>query len=66
MLSPLDAFEVCTHGWGERGPPIVIRNAWQNFHFAPDGWVFLYAPRNKEELKILRVILEAAYAFTTA
>ena len=66
MLSPLDAFEVCTLGWGERGPPIVIRNMWQNFHFAPDGWVFLYASRTEEDLKILRMILEAAYSFTTA
>ena len=65
VLSPQDALEVCTLGWGERGPPIVIRNMWQNFPFAPDGWVFLYAPRTEEDLKILRTILEAAYSFTT-
>jgi len=66
VLSPSDAHHVCSRGWGERGPPIVCKNVCQHFSFAPEGWVFLYAPTIPADLEVLHSILEASYAFTTS
>lgn len=67
ILSASDARRVCELGWAERGPPIVCRNFCQpGFDFAPDGWVFLYAPRDEGEVEVLRTIIEAAHAFAAS
>ena len=64
ILCAADARRVCELGWAERGPPIACKSAFQpHFDFAPEGWVFLYAPRNADEAHVLRIIVEAAYRF---
>jgi hypothetical protein len=63
VLSPSDAFKVCSSGWGERGPPICCRSIYQHFPFAPDGWVFIYAPTTRAEIDVLAMILRASHDF---
>jgi len=63
VLSPSDAYKVCSNGWGERGPPICCRNICQNFAFAPEGWVFLYAPSTDAHVAVLATLLEASHDF---
>jgi hypothetical protein len=66
VLSPSDAYKVCAAGWGERGPPICCRNICQHFSFAPEGWVFIYAPTTGAEVDMLAVILRASHDFVEA
>mmetsp|Transcript_19646 Transcript_19646/g.64991 ORF Transcript_19646/g.64991 Transcript_19646/m.64991 type:complete len:111 (+) Transcript_19646:425-757(+) len=64
VLSTADARRVCELGWAERGPPVCCRSAFQpHFQFAPQGWVFLYAPRDSAECEALRAVLAASHAF---
>ena len=63
-LRAADARRVCELGWAERGPPVCCRSAFQpHFQFAPQGWVFLYAPRDSAECEALRAVLAASHAF---
>lgn len=67
ILSASDAGRACELGWAERGPPIVCKTFCQpGFSFAPDGWVFLYAPRDDGEVEVLRTIIEAAHSFAAS
>lgn len=64
VLSTADARRVCELGWAERGPPVCCRSAFQpHFEVAPQGWVFLYAPRDSAECEALRAVLAASHAF---
>ena len=66
ILCAADARRVCELGWAERGPPIACKSLFQpHFDFAPEGWVFLYAPRDADEVEVLRIILGAAYKFSS-
>ena len=48
-LSDADAKVVIEKGWGER---FVVK-------FAPSGYVMVYAPRNEDELNVVRNIVKA-------
>ena len=66
VLSAADAVRVCRLGWAERGPPICVRSVFQpHFSFAPEGWVFLYAPRDEAEAAVVKEILEASHTFAS-
>ena len=60
VLAPADALLVCRRGWAERGPPVVCQG------IGPVGWIFLYAPRDKSEVAIVRAILRAAVSFAVS
>ena len=52
-LTPADAMEVVEKGWGQR-------HAWSYLWHI--GFTMLYAPRNEEEVEVVRSILEAGCA----
>ena len=56
-LHPVDAAIVILRGWGERHP--LSSGGWLA-RFVPQGFVMVYAPRNNEELVIIRRIVAAA------
>jgi hypothetical protein len=53
-VSPLDAKTVMKRGWGQRFPVTWL---------APPSWIMVYAPRNEEEVEIVREIVRAAVCF---
>jgi hypothetical protein len=50
-VSPQDAKLVMKRGWGQRFPVTWL---------APPSWIMVYAPRNEEEVEIVREIVRAA------
>ncbi|EUC43573.1 hypothetical protein COCMIDRAFT_38510 [Bipolaris oryzae ATCC 44560] len=50
-VSPQDAKLVMKRGWGQRFPVTWI---------APPSWIMVYAPRNEDEVEIVREIVRAA------
>ncbi len=53
-LSPQDAKVVLTREWGQRFPVEGM---------APPSWIMVYAPRNEEEMEVVREIVRAAVCF---
>jgi hypothetical protein len=53
-VSPLDAKLVMKRGWGQRFPVTWL---------APPSWIMVYAPRNEEEVEVVREIVRAAVCF---
>lgn len=53
-VSPPDAKLVIQRGWGQRFPVTWI---------APPSWIMVYAPRNEDEVEIVREIVRAAVCF---
>jgi hypothetical protein len=53
-VSPPDAKLVIKRGWGQRFPVTWL---------APPSWIMVYAPRNEEEVEIVREIVRAAVCF---
>ncbi|KAH7093312.1 hypothetical protein FB567DRAFT_172127 [Paraphoma chrysanthemicola] len=53
-VSPKDAKLVMKRGWGQRFPVTWL---------APPSWIMVYAPRNEEEVEIVREIVRAAICF---
>ncbi|KAI8935517.1 hypothetical protein NX059_008088 [Plenodomus lindquistii] len=53
-VSPLDAKLVIKRGWGLRFPVDWL---------VPSSWIMVYAPRNEEEVEIVREIVRAAVCF---
>ena len=56
-LHPADAAVVILRGWGERHP--LSSGGWLA-RFVPQGFVMVYAPRNENEVEIVRKIVAAA------
>ena len=56
-LHPADAAIVILRGWGERHP---LSNGGWLARFVPQGFCMVYAPRNEEEVEIVRKIVAAA------
>jgi hypothetical protein len=54
-VSPQDAKLVMRRGWGQRFPVNWL---------APPSWIMVYAPRNEEEVEIVREIVRAAVCFS--
>jgi hypothetical protein len=52
--SPQDARLVMKRGWGQRFPVTWL---------APPSWIMVYAPRNEEELEVVREIVRAAVCY---
>jgi hypothetical protein len=50
-VSPVDAKLVMKRGWGQRFPVTWL---------APPSWIMVYAPRNEDEVEIVREIVRAA------
>jgi hypothetical protein len=50
-VSPQDAKLVMKRGWGQRFPVTWL---------APPSWIMVYAPRNEDEVEIVREIVRAA------
>lgn len=50
-MSPADAMEVVEKGWGQRH---------RLSHWINIGFVMVYAPRNEEEVEVMRTIFGAA------
>ncbi|KAJ5981782.1 hypothetical protein N7522_013410 [Penicillium canescens] len=56
LLSPADARAVLEAGWGRRfADPSSV----------PPGWIMVYAPRDLEEVNLVRRMVEAAIRWTT-
>ncbi|KAI5795259.1 hypothetical protein EDC01DRAFT_615300 [Geopyxis carbonaria] len=55
-LHPEDVKTVLEAGWGERHP--LSRGGWCR-RFVPPGFVMIYAPRSKEEVETIVVIIKA-------
>ncbi|OAL53660.1 hypothetical protein IQ07DRAFT_502241 [Pyrenochaeta sp. DS3sAY3a] len=53
-VSPKDARLVMQKGWGQRFPVTWL---------APPSWIMVYAPRNEEEVEIVKEIVRAAVCF---
>ncbi|ORX94215.1 hypothetical protein BCR34DRAFT_608344 [Clohesyomyces aquaticus] len=53
-VAPRDARLVVEAGWGQRFPVTWL---------APPSWIMVYAPRNEEEVEIVRKIVKAAAMF---
>ncbi|KAF1831944.1 hypothetical protein BDW02DRAFT_641114 [Decorospora gaudefroyi] len=53
-VSPLDAKLVMKRGWGLRFPVTWL---------APPSWIMVYAPRNEEEVEVVREIVRAAVCY---
>ncbi|KAH8730800.1 hypothetical protein GQ44DRAFT_420096 [Phaeosphaeriaceae sp. PMI808] len=53
-VSPKDARMVIEKGWGQRFPVTWL---------APPSWVMVYAPRNEEEVEVVREIVRAGVCF---
>lgn len=53
-LSPADARMVVERGWGERFPVTWL---------APPSWVMVYAPRDEDEVGVVREIVRAGVCF---
>jgi hypothetical protein len=53
-VSPQDAKLVMKRGWGQRFPVSWI---------APPSWIMVYAPRNEEEVEVVREIVRAGICF---
>ena len=53
-LSPADAKLVITRAWGLRFPAPWL---------APPSWILVYAPRNDDEVEVVREIVRAAVCF---
>ena len=56
-LHPDDAKAVLEKGWGERHP--LARGGWMKT-YVPREFVMVYAPRDRNELDVVRRIIEAA------
>jgi hypothetical protein len=56
-LSPVDCKEVVTKKWGER---MTLAGS-----FVPHEYLIVYTPRTKEELEIVKTIVNAAILFMT-
>jgi hypothetical protein len=50
-MSPLDAKLVMKRGWGQRFPVTWL---------APPSWIMVYAPRNEDEVEVVREVVRAA------
>lgn len=53
-VSPQDAKLVMKRGWGQRFPVTWL---------APPSWIMVYAPRNEEEVEVVKEIVRAAICF---
>ncbi|KAH7396830.1 hypothetical protein DE146DRAFT_52355 [Phaeosphaeria sp. MPI-PUGE-AT-0046c] len=53
-VSPQDAKLVMRRGWGQRFPVTWL---------APPSWIMVYAPRNEQEVEVVREIVRAAVCF---
>lgn len=53
-VSPRDARLVLKRGWGQR-----FSVTW----LAPPSWIMVYAPRNEEEVEVVREIVRTAVCF---
>ncbi|KAJ4371423.1 hypothetical protein N0V83_004640 [Neocucurbitaria cava] len=56
-VSPQDAKLVIKRGWGQRFPVTWL---------APPSWIMVYAPRNEEEVEVVREIVRAAVCFAVS
>jgi hypothetical protein len=56
-LHPEDAQVVLEQGWGQRHP--LAQGGWME-RFVPKEFIMIYAPRDREELKVVARIVEAA------
>lgn len=56
-LSPVDCKEVITKKWGER---MSLAGS-----FVPHEYLIVYTPRTKEELEVVKTIVNAAIVFMT-
>jgi len=56
-LSPSDCKEVIEKKWGER---MTLAGS-----FVPNNYLLIYTPRTKEEVEIVKTILEGAIVFMT-
>jgi hypothetical protein len=59
ILSPADAAQVLTRGWGERHP---LAGSWPAM---PLNYVLLYSPRSVDEAEVVGTIVTAAATYAT-
>ncbi|KAL4948054.1 hypothetical protein BDW69DRAFT_189626 [Aspergillus filifer] len=68
-LSPADCKKVIERGWGQRfplaGSSIFKKMSFGRMAHIPEEYIFIYAPRDEEEIEIVMRIMQASVRYVT-